>query len=67
MLEIYIRHASDTDSEHLIDVAHVDQIDVVLASLKKHGVYCGGDTWTTFDTQFVVDDSGAYFEVIVGA
>ena len=64
-MNIYIRRRHEVDSQHLIDVEKVEQIDDVLASLKKHGVFYEGDPHYEFDTQYVLDEDSAYFEVIV--
>jgi hypothetical protein len=67
MLGIYIRPVDSADAQHLIDVPTVADIDEVLKTLRKHGVYAGsGDRSHSFSTQFVVDDDdGAYLEIVV--
>jgi len=65
-IEVYARSANEADSNHLASVANVGQLKELLQHMREVGVYCEGDTHREFDTQYVVDDSDAYFEIVVG-
>ena len=65
-IEVYARSVNEADSNHLATVADVGQLKELLRHMRDTGVYCDGDIFREFDTQYVVDDESAYFEIVIG-
>ena len=66
-VEVRIRHANHVDST-LLAYVPMDRLDDLVRHLGKHGVYAEGSVWMgdSFDTQFVIENEQAFFEVVVG-
>lgn len=66
-MQVYIRHAVNSDSQHFADVASPEEFEKLLAFVKKVGIHAEGDTHHSADVQIVChDEEGAYIELIVG-
>lgn len=65
MTEVRVRHVDDPHESSLGDVPFED-IESVIPTLKRWGVYAGEQYEDGMSGQFTVDESGAYFEVVVG-
>lgn len=64
-IEVRVRGADEVDGKFLCRVSHA-ALDSVIAELTRWGIYWDGDMHRETAGQFVLDDSGAYFEVIIG-
>ena len=67
MVEVRIRLASDARSSHLGEVPFTDVgLDSVFRLVEMWGLQSDGCDDLDMVGQFVLDDSGAYFEIVVG-
>jgi len=65
MVEVRIRLASDVENKHLGYVPFTgDGLDNALQLVRSWGLMSDGDTFSCVFGQFVIDDRGAYFELV---
>lgn len=66
MIDVRMRHISDTRSVHFATV-EFDQLDSVIPTLQAWGGVQVRDVQTEdIAAQIVLDDTGAYFEILLG-
>jgi hypothetical protein len=69
MTDVRIRHEHEARAHHLGDVPlATDALEGVLATIRSWGITAHGyEIEPDLFGQFVIDDTGAYFEVVVTA
>lgn len=68
MIPVYVRHANQEDSQKLGDFPP-QEIDDLVSLFNRYPTYDereGEEAQTVVLAQFVVDDAGSYFEIVVG-
>ena len=66
MVEVRIRLASDGQGKHLGEVPFTDDgLDSTLRLVESWGIQSTGPDYPELIGQFVLGDTGAYFEVII--
>lgn len=65
-IEIRIRHVDETKARHLMDWPPTD-LDSAIPTIQAWGINAYGETYDAgLSGQFVLDDTGAYFEITIG-
>jgi len=65
MFEIRIRHEYAAEAAHLCHLPEGQTFEDIIALVQKWGVVdSDGEQIAEFSGQFVIDSSGAYFEII---
>lgn len=66
MTQVRIRHESDTESTSLGQVElDRDALNRLIPTLRGWGVVVDGEEVSEMTGQFVLDETGAYFEVVL--
>ena len=66
-MNVYLRYAEEANG-YLFTECAFDEIEQVMAEIKRGGgVYCDGGMCQDLSYQFVLDEGGAYAEIIVGS
>lgn len=68
MIPVYVRHENQEDSQKLGDFPS-QEIDKLVSLFNRYSTYDqreGVEARTVVLAQFVVDDAGSFFEIVVG-